>query len=91
MTRGARLAFAYRVSITPSDVGARVSLRRRLVSGELSDAVGELASWSDGKLCVVRRDGTVTEIAEDTVVAGKKVPPAPTRVAGRPLASDDAP
>jgi ribosomal protein S18 acetylase RimI-like enzyme len=48
----------------------------------MSDAVGHLLRWSDGTLSVARRDGTVTEIDQTALVAGKKVPPAPVRVAG---------
>jgi ribosomal protein S18 acetylase RimI-like enzyme len=48
----------------------------------MTDAVGQLLRWSDGTLSVARRDGTVTEITETALVAGKKVPPAPQRPAG---------
>ncbi|HEX3826589.1 MAG TPA: GNAT family N-acetyltransferase [Sporichthyaceae bacterium] len=48
----------------------------------MTDAVGQLLRWSDGTLSVARRDGTVTEITETALVAGKKVPPAPERPAG---------
>jgi hypothetical protein len=67
------------VSITPSDVGRRVSLRRRLPTGGYTDVVGVLESWSDGRLVVRRRDGERVEIAEDTLAAGKVVPPPPVR------------
>lgn len=65
------------VSISPADVGQRVSLRRRLPTGEYSDVVGVLESWSDRTLAVRRRNGELAEIPEDTVVAGKVVPPQP--------------
>lgn len=64
-------------SITPEDVGARVSVRRLLPDGGMTDAVGVLLRWSEGVLAVQRRDGTVVEIAQDTLVAGKRVPPRP--------------
>ncbi|MGQ0466363.1 MAG: GNAT family N-acetyltransferase [Sporichthyaceae bacterium] len=64
-------------SITPEDVGARVSVRRMLPEGGMADAVGVLLRWSEGVLAVQRRDGTVVEIAQDTLVAGKRVPPRP--------------
>jgi GNAT superfamily N-acetyltransferase len=76
--------FALVVSISPRDVGARVSVRRRLADGTMSDAVGMLLRWADGTLAVARKDGTVTEIAQDTLLAGKRVPPAPLRAVGRP-------
>jgi GNAT superfamily N-acetyltransferase len=45
----------------------------------MSDAVGVLETWDDGVLKVRRKDGTVVEITQDTLVAGKVVPPAPAR------------
>ncbi|MFD0854929.1 hypothetical protein ACFQ07_21995, partial [Actinomadura adrarensis] len=65
------------VAITPDDVGERVSLRRRLVTGEYSDVVGMLESWSGGTLQVRRRDGELVEVPESIVVAGKVVPKQP--------------
>lgn len=73
----ARQVVRYARSIGPGDVGRRVSVRRRLAEGGLSDAVGVLESWADGLLHVRRRDGSVVAIAEDALVAGKVVPPAP--------------
>jgi hypothetical protein len=72
---GARLM----VKITSADVGQRVSLRRRLPTGEYSDVVGVLESWSGGVLTVRRRTGEPVEVPEGIVVAGKVVPPAPPR------------
>jgi hypothetical protein len=74
------------VSITPADVGQRVSLRRRLPPGGYSDVVGILESWSHGRLVVRRRDEERVEVAEDTLVAGKIVPsPPPVKASrGRP-------
>jgi GNAT superfamily N-acetyltransferase len=74
--------FALVVTITPQDVGTRVSVRRRLADGTMTDAVGMLLRWSDGTLAVARKDGSVTEIAEETLLAGKRVPPAPLRALG---------
>lgn len=65
--------------LTPDDVGKRVSVRRKLPDGGYSDAIGDLESWAEGLLRVRRRDGSVMEIAEDTVVAGKPVPPPPPK------------
>jgi hypothetical protein len=65
------------VTVTPADVGQRVSLRRRLPTGEYSDVVGVLESWSAGMLLVRRRNGELVEVSEEIVVAGKVVPPTP--------------
>jgi hypothetical protein len=65
------------VTVTPADVGERVSLRRRLPTGEYSDVVGVLESWSNGVLTVRRRTGEPVTVPEEIVVAGKVVPPAP--------------
>jgi len=65
------------VAITPADVGARVSIRRRLATGGYSDVVGVLESWSGGTLRVRRRDGEPVEFPERIMVAGKVVPRQP--------------
>ena len=67
---GARLV----VAITPADVGKRVTTRRRTPGG-YRDAVGVLESWHDGMLAIRKRDGSLVEIAEETLVAAKIVPP----------------
>lgn len=66
------------VRITPRDVGRRVTVRRRVPEG-FRDAVGVLESWRDGVLTVRRRDGSLVEIDEATVVAAKVVPDPPKR------------
>lgn len=75
----ARFAARLVVSVGPADVGERVSLRRRLPTGEYSDVVGVLESWSAGMLQVRRRDGELVEVPESIVVAGKVVPRDPPR------------
>lgn len=65
---GARLV----VAIKPSDVGRRVTVRRRVPEG-FRDVVGVLESWHDGVLAVRKRDGTLVEIREDTLAAAKVV------------------
>ncbi|TDD95617.1 hypothetical protein E1298_04370 [Actinomadura rubrisoli] len=82
-----RFAARLVVSISSADVGQRVSLRRRLPTGEYSDVVGVLESWADGTLQVRRRDGELVEVPEGIVVAGKVVPrqPPPRR---RPRADE---
>ena len=76
---------AYVVSITPADVGRRVSVRSRTDDAMLTDVVGDLLEWTDGVLWVRRRDGSIAEIAEDRLVAGKAVPAAPARPAPAPV------
>ena len=63
--------------IGPGDVGSRVSVRHRLPSGRLTDVIGHLESWSEGRLVVRRGDGATTQVDERDVVAGRVVPPAP--------------
>ncbi|WP_019629548.1 hypothetical protein [Actinomadura atramentaria] len=65
------------VSISEADVGQRISLRRRLPTGEYSDVVGVLESWSGGTLRVRRRTGELAEVEASAMVAAKVVPPAP--------------
>lgn len=66
---GARL----NITITPSDVGKRVTTRRRVPEG-FRDAVGQLEFWRDGVLGVRKRDGSLVEIPQDTLAAAKVVP-----------------
>jgi hypothetical protein len=73
----------YTRSLTPSDVGARVVVRHRLEGGGLTDALGLLERWEDGVLVVRDRRGARHEVAEDAVVAAKRVPPPPERRGGR--------
>lgn len=85
-TAGGRLE----VHITPSDVGKRVSVRRRAEPGSgaeaFTDVVGVLTSWDDAVLSITRRTGEAVRIPESSLVAGKVVPPAPARRRG-PAAS----
>src|SRR5262245_2685384 len=77
-----RVRPGYVVRVTPADVGSRVSVRTS--SGDrYRDVVGELLGWADGILRIRRRDGSIVEVAEKLVVAGKVVPPAPPRRARR--------
>jgi hypothetical protein len=66
---GARLA----ITISPANVGERVTVRRRVPEG-FRDAVGELVSWRDGLLVVRKRNGDLVEIDENTLAAAKVVP-----------------
>jgi GNAT superfamily N-acetyltransferase len=71
------------IRISLSDLGRRVSVRRVLNVAEgrpvFGDVIGVLTSWDEGVLGVVNRAGETVEIAEDALVAGKPVPPAPVR------------
>lgn len=72
-----RFAARLVVSISRADVGQRISLRRRLPTGEYSDVVGVLESWSGKVLTVRRRNGEPVEVPEEAMVAAKVVPPNP--------------
>jgi hypothetical protein len=61
------------------DSGMRVSLRRTLPEGGYGDVLGDLMSWANGVVRIERRDGTIVEIDESTVVAAKRIPPPPAR------------
>jgi GNAT superfamily N-acetyltransferase len=80
---GARLE----IRINPADVGKRVSIRQLAEINDghptFTDTVGVLASWDEGVVCVTRRGGETVRIAEEALVAGKVVPPAPVRRGGR--------
>ncbi|HVE99254.1 MAG TPA: hypothetical protein VNA12_08750 [Mycobacteriales bacterium] len=71
----------YRIRITPADVGRRVSVRRRLVDGRdgLGDVVGDLIGWTSGVLTVRTRGPQDVTVAEEHLVAGRVIPPAPRR------------
>ncbi|MEV8630184.1 hypothetical protein AB0395_00865 [Streptosporangium sp. NPDC051023] len=59
-------------------MGKRVTTRRRVPEG-FRDAVGELEFWRDGVLGVRKRDGSLVEIAQATLVAAKVVQGGPPR------------
>lgn len=76
----------YVIRITPADVGQRVSVRSWLddaaerESGPAhTDTLGTLESWEDGVLAIRRKDGTLTQVDEASMVAGKVIPEAPSR------------
>ncbi|UGQ09469.1 GNAT family N-acetyltransferase [Yinghuangia sp. ASG 101] len=68
-------------------MGKRVSVRRNIAPDDgpggsravYGDVIGELTAWADGVLTITRKDGSVTRVAERTLVAGKVVPPVPVR------------
>lgn len=69
--------------LTPADLGRRVVVRRLLGTDQgrsvYGDVIGTLEAWAGGRLAIRRGDGVLVEIDEDTVVAGKPVPPPPAR------------
>jgi hypothetical protein len=67
------VAFHLTVSISVHDVGSKVTVRRKVPEG-FRDVVGVLESWSGGTLAVRKRDGTLVEFPENTMVAAKVVP-----------------
>ena len=71
------------VHISAADVGSRVSVRSQLDGDPggptMTDTVGRLLSWHDGTLVIQRRDGTVADVAERDLLAGKVVPETPPR------------
>lgn len=75
---------ALRITISPDDVGRRVSVRSRhpddAQGHTMTDAVGHLLSWTGGVLQIRRRDGSVATLPESDLLAGKVLPDAaPTR------------
>jgi GNAT superfamily N-acetyltransferase len=66
--------------VGPTDVGRRVVLRRRAGGGRFADVLGDLLAWDTtaGTARVRTRAGELTVALAD-VVAGKVVPPPPTR------------
>jgi hypothetical protein len=68
----------YTRDVGPGDSGVRVSVRRALPEGGYGDVLGQLLSWTE-IVRIERRDGVVVEVPSETVVAAKRVPPAPER------------
>jgi len=67
----------YSVSISASDVGSRVMVRKAIAEG-FTDVVGDLVEWSGDSLTIITRRGPVV-VAQNSIVAGKRVPPAQPR------------
>lgn len=68
----ARLA----ITITPDDVGKRVTVRVRYhgPDARATDVVGVLNAWKDGVLTITRRDGQQRTVAEGDLLAGRVIP-----------------
>jgi ribosomal protein S18 acetylase RimI-like enzyme len=64
--------------LSPRDVGARVSVRRRVPEGRLTDVLGHLLEVTDDHLEVLGR-GEVLQLPVVDVTAAKVVPPATPR------------
>ena len=69
----------YAREVGPGDAGMRISMRRRYPDGQLGDVLGVLESWVDGVVTVVRASGERVVLAEDDVVATRRIPPPPAR------------
>ncbi|SDG91386.1 hypothetical protein SAMN05421505_10997 [Sinosporangium album] len=67
-----RFAARLTVAIAPSDIGERVTVRRADADG-FRDTVGTLEAWSDGVLTIRKRDGTLVEVLEKSLVAARVV------------------
>lgn len=73
------------VTITPADIGKRVTVRMRHHGPEAraADVVGVLEAWRDGRLTITRRDGQRRVVAEEDLLAARVVPvPRPRNAAG---------
>jgi len=69
----------YTRDVGPGDSCVRISLRRRLDEGGMGDLLGDLLSWQDGVVRLRDRHGTEHVVAEEAVVAAKRIPPPPAR------------
>ncbi|MDA8369570.1 MAG: hypothetical protein M0026_06835 [Nocardiopsaceae bacterium] len=69
----------FTTEVTAQDLGRRATLRIKLPEGGFRDIVGVLESWQDGIIQVRRRDGSMTEVTADAIVASKIVPQQPPR------------
>ena len=69
----------YTRDVGPGDSGVRISLRRHLAEGGMGDLLGDLLSWQDGVVRLRDRHGTEHAVAEEAVVAAKRIPPPPAR------------
>ena len=64
------------VTITPDDVGSRVTVRARHhgPGAAAVDVVGRLDAWEAGRLTITRRDGQQRVVAEADLLAARKIP-----------------
>lgn len=77
--------------ISTADVGKRVSVRsltgHQAGTERFTDTVGVLTSWTQGVVCVTRKNGERVRLDERLLVAGKVIPRTPARRRGAPAAS----
>ncbi|HJR19130.1 MAG TPA: hypothetical protein VJ922_05365 [Actinomycetota bacterium] len=73
------MRFVGRVLVDCSDVGRRVTVRRRLAEGGYTDVVGILERCDEETFGVRDRNGILHTVDWAAVVAAKVVPPAPAR------------
>jgi hypothetical protein len=69
---------SYTRDVGPGDRDVRVSVRRHLPEGGLGDVLGDLLEWAD-VVVIRRKDGSEVRLDPATIVAAKRVPPAPQR------------
>jgi hypothetical protein len=77
--------FRLEIRLTAADVGSRVVIRWRRLSGagdEVADVLGILEAADDESFAVRKASGDLVIIPRERVLAGKTVPPAARR--GRP-------
>jgi len=55
--------------LSVADVGRRVTVRRRLADGKLSDSIGLLRTIDDTQITVETRDGIVVIVRADIVAS----------------------
>jgi hypothetical protein len=67
---------APRSTVTPADVGKRVSFQYELPNGYVGEAVGHLESYDDGAntFLVRRKDGSIVRVPALGVRFGKVIP-----------------
>lgn len=66
------------MTLQPGDVGRRVVVRYRLATpvdgAHATDVLGELVTWSGGRLSVRTKTGAVVDVAQSDVLAAKVIP-----------------
>ena len=85
------MPYRLEVRLTPADVGQRVVIRWRPpnldASGQVTDVLGILDDADAASFTVRTRDGTLVVIPRMRALAGKVVPPPPSRRHSHPQSS----